>query len=455
MTEAKYLAARRQRLMQAVGGPIVLMGHGPLARNYPANTYPFRQDSSFLYYTGCNRPGAVALLTPEKGLELFVPEPHEDEALWHGPQEGLRELGERLGAEHVHPRSEAPARLEKLRSAGAVHTVPVADPAALAELRSLTGCTLVPGAAGGQEGSERLVEAIVEQRLSKAPEELEQMRLAARVTLAAHREARALCRPGTTERQIASRVRSVFFEHACEEAYTSIVTVRGEVLHCHDYSGTLAPGQMLLIDAGAESPVGYAADVTRTFPVSGRFDPLQRDLYELVLAAQEACIAMCRPGVSYRDVHTEACRVLAAGLCELGFLRGKPEDLLEQGAHAVFFPHGIGHPLGLDTHELRTYGTRAGWAAPLQKDERPGKSGASWTLGQGMVFTVEPGLYFSPTLVHRAQYREWFRGLVDFERAERHLGLGGIRIEDDVLVTAGGPEVLSAAIPKQLAEIER
>jgi Xaa-Pro aminopeptidase len=460
MIATKSLVERRRKLQAAVPGPIVLIGHTLLPRNYPANTLPFRQDSTFLYYTGCNLPGAAALLTHEAGFELYVPEPHEDDELWHGSGSGSAELLDRCGADRVWPREALAGRMAALRSSGAeLHTVPVADPAALAELRSLTGLRLVCGAvdAASGGGSEALLDAIIAQRLIKDAEELDEIRTALAVTRRAHLAARELSRPGATERQIAGRVAEIFVEAGHAEAYGSIITVRGEVLHCPEHKNSLEAGQILLIDAGSEAPSGYASDITRSFPVSGRFDSFQRDVYSTVLRAQEAAIERCRPGVRYREVHFEACRVLAEGLVDLGLLQGKPEDLVETGAHALFFPHGIGHLLGLDVHDLEGYGDRAGYAPGRRRSEQFGAAylRLDRDLAPGMVVTIEPGLYFVPAILHRKSFQERFAGQVRLDRAERHLRFGGIRIEDDVAVTETAAEVLSADIPKQLAEVER
>jgi Xaa-Pro aminopeptidase len=460
MIATKSLVERRRRLVEAVRGPILLFGQTQLPRNYPANPFPFRQDSTFLYTTGCNQPGAAAILSEEAGFELFVPEPHEDDELWFGVVESPAELLERCGADRVRTRRVLEERIEALRRAGApLHTVTVADPDALASLRSLTGQHLICGAADAASGggSEALMDAIIAQRLVKDAEELDEIRGALAVTRRAHLAAQELSRPDTKESQIAGRVAEIFVEAGHAEAYTSIITVRGEVLHCHETKHTLEPGQILLIDAGSEAPSGYASDVTRSFPVSGRFDPFQRDVYETVLRANEAAIERCRPGVSYRDVHLEACRVLAEGLVEMGLLEGKPDDLVESGAHAMFFPHGVGHLLGLDVHDMEGYGDRAGYAPGRRRSEQFGTAylRLDRDLQPGMVVTIEPGLYFVPAILRRKSFRQRFAGQVDFSRAEQYLAFGGIRIEDDVVVTAGEPEVLSADIPKHVAEVER
>jgi Xaa-Pro aminopeptidase len=438
----------------------VLIGHTQLPRNYPANPFPFRQDSTFLYYAGCNVPGAAAVLSEEVGFELFVPTPAEDDELWFGPTDGPAELLERCGADRVRPRDALISRIQALCAGGSpVHTVAVADPVALAELRALTGQNLVCGAADAAHGSgsEALLDAIIGQRLLKDAEELDEIRAALAVTRRAHLAAHELSRPGTHERRIAARVSEIFVEAGVAEAYASIITVRGEVLHSHDYSHELEAGQILLIDAGCEASSGYASDITRSFPVAGQFDAFQRDAYSAVLRANEAAIERCRPGVRYLDVHLEACRVLAEALVDMGLLVGKPDDLVETGAHALFFPHGVGHLLGLDVHDMEGYGDRAGYAPGRARSTQFGTAylRLDRDLAPGMVLTIEPGLYFVPAILRHKGFRERFAGQVRFDRAERHLGFGGIRIEDDVAVTAGAADVLSADIHKQLAEIER
>jgi Xaa-Pro aminopeptidase len=239
-------------------------------------------------------------------------------------------------------------------------------------------------------------------------------------------------------------------------AYPSIVTVRGEILHNRHHGHTLADGQLLLCDAGAESTTGYATDVTRTWPVSGRFDARQRDAYQLVLEAQLAALDRRRAGLEYRDVHLAASRTLAAGLVGLGLLRGSPDELVASGAHAVFFPHGVGHLLGLDVHDLEGLGDRAGYAAGRARSPQFGLAYLRMDrpLAPDMTVTVEPGFYVVPALLADPALRQRLGDQVAWSEAERWIGFGGIRIEDDVRVTAGDPEVLTAETPKTIEEME-
>lgn len=244
--------------------------------------------------------------------------------------------------------------------------------------------------------------------------------------------------------------------HGLGTAYHSIVTVRGEILHNEGYDNILEEGQLLLLDGGAEAASGYATDVTRTWPVSGRFDGRQRAAYDAVLAAQVAAIDRCRAGVRYRDVHLAAGAVLTRFLVDEGLLRGDVDGLVERGAHALFFPHGIGHLLALDVHDMEIFGDRAGYGAGRRRSSQFGLSylRLDRDLQPGMVVTVEPGFYVVPAILADNDLLTRFQGDLDLDRALTWTGFGGIRIEDDVHVTAGDPDVLTAGIPKDPAEIE-
>jgi Xaa-Pro aminopeptidase len=239
-------------------------------------------------------------------------------------------------------------------------------------------------------------------------------------------------------------------------AYSSIVTVQGEVLHNNHYHHPLRSGDLLLADVGAETELGWAADVTRTWAVSGKFSPTQRAIYQVVSAAHDLCIAEARPGVEYRDLHLLACRTIAAGLIELGILKGKAEDLVEMDAHALFFPHGIGHLLGLDVHDMEDLGDLAGYEEGRTRSDRFGLGylRLDRTLRSGMVVTIEPGFYQVPAILQDSERREKYKEVVNWERLSEFSDVRGIRIEDDVLITEIGAEVLTAGLPTAIEEIE-
>ncbi len=454
--------ARRERLLANLSRPLVLFAGGALSRNYPANTFPFRADSNFLYFFERPEAGSAALFDPqEKTVTLFLPERSLADALWHGELEPFEAAKARHQVHAVLAVEALEQHLQKLAKGRSLDALAVADFKATQRARAITEQDLhfdEPTRVGRAE----VLDAISALRLKKGPEELAEMRKTAVVTREAHLAAIRASRPGVKEELLAGLVGGAFARSGCVEAYGTILSVRGEVLHNHDHGNTLAAGDIVLLDAGAENAAGYCSDVTRCWPVGGPFSAEGRDVYELVLEAELHAISLVKPKVRYRDVHLAACRVLARGLVELGLLTGAVDGLVESGAHAIFFPHGLGHQIGLDVHDLEAFGDRVHY--PLGRT-RSNQFGLAYLrmdmdLAEGMVFSIEPGLYFVPAIIRNPEFRAKFKGQVDFEKAEAFLamnqgrGFGGVRIEDDVLCTANGSEVLTAAIPKARAELE-
>ena len=450
MPSPAFHADRRQRLQQAVPAPILLMGNGVRPRNLPMTHLPFRQDSTFLYFTGCAQAGAALLLVDGEET-LFLPAPADDDALWHGHVETLEELGGRLGVARVRPFAELATAISNLSELPL--SVPVPDARRTDLARRLTGLALE---FGRLHGDDRLVDAIIGLRRITTAEERDSMRAAGRVTNAAHQAVMRATRPGRHERHLRALFEGTLTAAGLPAAYDPILTVRGEVLHNFDATNTLEAGQLLLLDGGAESAAGYATDVTRTWPVSGTFTPRQKAAYEAVLAAQEACIDMVRPGTRYRAVHDRASLVLAQWLVDEGLLTCSPEAAVESGAHALFFPHGVGHLIGLDVHDLENFGDRPAYPVGRARSEQFGTGylRLDLDLEAGMVVTIEPGFYVVPAILGDSALTDRFRGLVDLGAARAWEGFGGIRIEDDVAVTEGAPDVLTADIPRSVAALE-
>ena len=443
MLSPEIHAERRAQLARTVDGPILLVGNGDRPRNLPMSTVAFRQDSSFLYFTGCTHAGAAVTLIDGRET-LYLPVPAEDDALWHGVSHTIEELGAALGFQNVRPSS----MLETDTAAvDGIATIAIPD---LRQTQRASQVSGMPLEFGSRNGDDRLIDAIIQMRRRLSEAELHEMRQTAEVTRAAHLAAMAATRPGVHEREIAAAFQYEVSRAGLRLAYPSIVTVRGEVLHNFEYVNTLASGQLLLLDGGAEAATGYATDVTRTWPVSGQFSPRQRAAYDAVLQAQQESIALVRSGTRYRDVHTQSSRVLATFLADEGLLTCDPDTAVETGAHALFFPHGVGHLLGLDVHDLENFGDRAAYPEHRSRSSQFGTGylRLDLDLEPGMVVTVEPGFYVVPAILEDTDLRTRFSALVDFERAASWAGFGGIRIEDDVVVTTGDPEVLSAAIPK-------
>ncbi|PSN12401.1 Xaa-Pro aminopeptidase, partial [filamentous cyanobacterium CCP5] len=306
------------------------------------------------------------------------------------------------------------------------------------------------------DDSQALIEALVTLRLYHDDEALAQIKSAAAVSVAAHQAGMVATPKATAEAAVRAAMEQVIIAAGMTCAYNSIVTVHGEVLHNEQYHHALAAGDLLLADVGAEAPSGWASDITRTWPVSGRFTAPQRDIYNVVLAAHDACIAAARPGVEYRDLHLLACCTLAAGLVDLGLLKGHPDSLVEQDVHALFFPHGVGHLLGLDVHDMEDLGDVAGYAPGRSRSDRFGLKflRLDRPLSADMVVTIEPGFYQVPGLLGPARLSGQYNDTVNWERLEDFHQVRGIRIEDDVQITQTGCTVLTEALPTQADAIE-
>ncbi len=441
-------AARRSRLRRAVEGPILLLGNGPRARNLPMNELPFRQDSTFLYFTGCTVPGAACLLDDD-GYTLFLPPKPKDDALWHGPSPSFEDVRQDLGADRVLD----VAQLEQRIPRGPVRTLAVADASANRLGTALTGLALE---FGRQPGDEALMDAVIMLRRVKDDEEIAEMVEAGRVSRLAFEQTMRATAAGSHERSLWTLFEGILRLHGCVPGYQTILTQSGEILHHHGHDAPLQDGRMVLLDGGGElESSGYTVDITRTWPVCGTFTSRQRAAYAAVLEAQEVAIAACRAQERYRHVHDAASAVLARFLVDEGLLRGTVEEVLERHAHALFFPHGVGHHLGLDVHDLENFGDRPSYP-PDQG--RPAEFGTAnlrldLPLEAGWVVTVEPGFYIVPGILQDPELRSRFGDLLDDARLEAWAGFGGIRIEDDVLVTESGPRVLTD-VPKQISDIE-
>jgi len=454
MPDTATFARRRRALSAALDGqPLLLVGNGPFVRNLPLTKYPFRQDSSFLYLSGCSRPKAALLVEEGGHSTLFLVPPDADDPLWHGYAWTLEDVRAELGVDAVLPLDQLETRCAAHR--GHLHTLAVADAAMTARAAALSGTDLRFGDAA-HAGSPALIDALIPMRRSLQPEERAEIRRAARVTAAAHRAAMAATRPGVPEQHIAALFDGVLHAGGMRPAYGSIVTVRGEILHNESYPNTCQAGQLLLLDGAAEAPSGYATDVTRTWPVSGRFEARQKAAYEAVLEAQLAAIDQVRPGVRYRHVHDTASRIIARFLVDEGLLKGDPDGLVEQGAHALFFPHGVGHLIGLDVHDMECWGDKPAYPPGRSRSEQFGTAflRMDLDLAPGMCVTIEPGFYVVPAILADTALTDRFKGSVDLDRARAWEGFGGIRIEDDVHCAVGGPEVLTPGIPKTVAEVE-
>lgn len=432
-----------------MGSRAVLIAAGvPRPRNYAANTFPFRATSHFLYLFGPPLRGGYGYWDGQEWT-LFLPEQEPDAALWSGPEPTGADVASALGCP-VRPDGELPGAL----AGRPVATLPAPDLETCEAQAVLLRRTVRPGVIEGID--EELADAMIELRLTHDEAAIRELRLAAEGTAAAHRAGMKATRPGLRESAVRAAMEAELIARGMTVAYGSIVTVHGDVLHNEQHHNLLGDKDLLLADVGAETAGGWAGDVTRTWPVSGRYSPTQRDLYDVVLRAQRATVAAVRPGARYRDLHLLASRQLGEGLVALGILRGDVEDLVADGMVALLFPHGIGHLLGLDVHDMEDLGDRAGYARGRSRDNqfRLRYLRLDRDLAPGMAVTIEPGLYVVPAILADPALSRKAGDRLDRARLAAFSDVRGIRIEDDVLVTPQGHEVLTAAIPKDRDAIE-
>jgi Xaa-Pro aminopeptidase len=448
---------RRDRLYREVaGGVLVLLGHAESPINFAANPYPFRQDSSFLYYVGLNEPDCLLVADIDKGREtLFGPEPSLDDAVWTGPRPSLGRYAAKAAIVHSDRLDHAPDAVAGLLKGGRrLHYLPPYRPDQVLRLSRLLR---VPHEGVARGASLDFIRAVVAQRSIKTADEVAEIESALGVCRNLFRALVHHLTRETTAAGLAGILEGIVSGAGRRWAFAPIVTARGEILHGKPDTAPLTPGDLLLMDIGTESGEHYASDITRTVPVGGRFQARQKAVYETVLAAQQAAIAAAAPGVTFMALHRLAARVICEGLCSLGLMRGKVEDAVAEGAHALFFPHGLGHMLGLDAHDMEALGEdHVGYD---HDTARSGQFGlAALRLGRrleaGFVVTVEPGIYFIPALIDRWRQDKRWSSFIAFDKLDPYRRFGGVRIEDVVGIAAHGARVLGPDIPKAAATVE-
>ncbi len=437
---------RRQRLHKNYPDPVLLWSGSRISRNFRANTYPFRASSHFLYFTGLNLAEAVIYL--ENGnLTLFWDEPGPDAAIWHGATPTRSQLAYQLQAQASYPLAELS------RFTANVATIPLVNPQDRQHQAEILNR---PVKFPLVDPDLQLAQALIDLRLTHDAAAITEISQAIAVTIRAHQAGMRVTKTAKTEAKVRAWMEQVVAAHQFNLAYTSIVTTQGQVLHQEHSPNALNPSDLLLVDLGAETPGGWAADITRTWPVSGKFSATQKAIYEVALAAQTQAIAALKPAVEFWEIHDIALRVITEGLLELGILQGTLSDLLALDIATVFFPHGIGHLLGLDVHDMEDLGDLAGYGLGRTRSRKPG-----WRylrlhrpLQENMVVTIEPGFYQIPQLLNPARLDPKLGQWINWAVLSKFADVKGIRIEDDVLVTNWGAEVLSWGLGKNLDEIE-
>jgi Xaa-Pro aminopeptidase len=454
--EEVYVQRRERLRNQVQSGLILFLGNEQSPMNYPDNQYPFRQDSSFLYFFGLDYPGLAAVIDVDQGKEsVFGNDLTVDDIIWMGPQPALQAKCEKIGVYETAPLDQVQAVLKKAIEQGRkIHFLPQYRPENT--LRIEQSLAIHPTSVQDHV-SEALIKAVVAQRSVKTQEEIEQIEAALDISYEMQTMAMKMSRPGVCEMEIAGAMEGIAISSGGRLCFPTIFSVHGETLHNHYHGNVMKEGDIAVNDSGAESALHYASDITRTIPVSGKFSRRQREIYTIVLDAQEKAIEAAKPGVEFRQVHRLACTILASGLKDLGLMKGNVEEAVDAGAHTLFFQCGLGHMLGLDVHDMEGLGEDyVGYTDTIKRN--PAFGWRSLRLGKalqpGFVITVEPGLYFIPELIDRWQAEHKLSQYINYAMVDKYRDFGGIRLEDDVLVTDNGNRILGRRIPKTIDEVE-
>lgn len=463
-TEETYIE-RRKRLQRDVrSGLILFLGNEESPMNYPDNPYPFRQDSSFLYFFGLDSPGLAAVIDIDEQTECaFGDDPTVEEIIWIGPQPALRQKCEKTGVNNTAPSAKLPDTLKKaLKKGRDIHFLPSYRADNLLKIEKLLG---IPTSKVQQHVCERLIKAVVAQRSIKSDEEIREIEKALDIAYEMQTTAMKMARPGVYERQIAGAMEGIALARGGRLSFPTIFAIHGETLHNHYHGNLMKAGDIAVNDSGAETALGYASDITRTIPVGGKFSQRQADIYSIVLDAQQKAIEAVAPGVEFRSVHRLASKILTSGLRDLGLIKGDPDEAVDAGAHTLFFQCGLGHMMGLDVHDMEALGEDyVGYTDAIKRN--PAFGWRSLRLGKalepGYVVTVEPGIYFIPELIDRWKAENKCSSFINYNAVEKYRDFGGIRIEDDVLVTEAGRlarpstggRVLGRPIPRTIDHVE-
>ena len=449
---------RRARLRQLVGhGLIVLMGNNESPMNYPSNTYKFRQDSSFLYFFGQHRDGLVGVIDADSGAETLLGDEIDiDDIVWFGEVTSVVQMAEECGVAHTAPMAALTEMVAQAQKAGRkVHFLPPYRHETMIRLHDLLG---IHPSQQRDAASQELIQAVIQLRLVKSAEEIEELERAAAIGYEMHTTAMRLCRPDVTEAYIGGVLDGIAASHGSMVSFQSIVSMHGEILHGYPSARPLEAGRLLLCDAGAETREHYCSDHTRTTPISGTFTQRQKDIYNIVVDCHDLALTHARPGVRWWDVHYDVCRLMTDRLKDLGLMKGDTEAAVQAGAHALFLPHGLGHAMGMDVHDMEGLGqTFVGYDEETRPSSQFGTASLRFArrLEEGHVVTDEPGIYFIPALIDLWRKEGTNAEFLCFDEIEKYKDFGGIRIEDDVLITKDGCRFLGEKrIPYHVDEVE-
>ncbi len=456
MFQASTYTKRRKVLKEKMGkGLILLFGNEESPMNYTDNTYHFRQDSTFLYYFGIQRPDLAAIIDIDEDREMiFGDEYTVEDIVWRGQQESIAEMAAKCAIHSVLPASELSKTLSEGQKKGQrIHFLPLYRPHNKIKLQEMIGI-------GPNEVAEKfsieLVRAVVSQREFKSEEEIVQISQAVDVSTDMHVAAMSYAKPGMTEAQVTAKILEIAIAAGGNMSFPIIATKNGQTLHNHYHGNTIHEGDLFLIDAGFENQMSYAGDLSSTIPVSKKFTVVQSEIYQLTLDAHQAAIDALGLNIPFKDAHLAACESIFDGLKTMGFTKGNTSDAIEAGAHALFFPCGTGHMMGLDVHDMEDLGeVWVGYEGKAKSTQFGMKSlRLAKALQVGHVFTIEPGIYFIPELIDLWRSQKKFNDFIHWDKVEAYRNFGGIRNEEDFVMTDNGASLLGKAKPKTIAEIE-
>jgi Xaa-Pro aminopeptidase len=452
--KATYIERRNHLKKQIGSGLLLFLGNEESSSNFKDNWYPFRQDSTFLYFFGLNMPGLAAVIDIDRDLEIiFGDNLTVEETIWQGAHTPLAELADSIGISQTKAKGDIAGYLASI-SNQQIYFLPPYRPE---NAQKISEWLSIPIQAVSSAASVDFIKAVVSLRSIKSEAEIQELHRAVNISVQMHKKLMTQAKPGMKEYELLGLVNGEALSLGGSLSFPPIITINGHILHNHNYSNTLVEGKMLLGDFGAESAMNYAGDITRTIPVGFRFSDKQREIYQIVLNAYKTAVVALKPGIRFKEVHLLACRTLAEGLKNLGIMKGNLDEAVDQGAHALFFQCGLGHMLGMDVHDMEDLGEEyVGYTEDFKKSTQFGLK--SLRLGKelekGFVLTIEPGIYFIPQLIDQWQAENLHGDFIDYEKLAQYRDFGGIRVEDAYVITETGSMLLGDPLPIEIKDVE-